>query len=74
MNKHNPKAGKGMVEAVHDDSVSDEEMDRALAARRDEVEALLKQGREEMARGEVAPLEPLHVFLNDARKRLNSAD
>jgi hypothetical protein len=74
MNKHNPKAGKGMVETVLGDAVSDEEMDRALAARRDEVEALLKQGRDEMTRGEVALLEPLHVLLNDARKRLNSAD
>jgi hypothetical protein len=74
MNKLNPKVGKGMVEAGLDDAISEEEMDRTLAVRRDEVEALLKQGRDEVARGEVAPLEPLHVFLNDARKRLNSAD
>ena len=73
MNTANPKLDKGIVEAVLDDNISDEEMDRTLAAQHDEIEAKLKEARDEAVRGEVAPLEPLHVFLNDARKRLKAA-
>lgn len=72
MNTANPKLGKGIVEAVPDD-ISDEEMDRALAAQRDEIDAKLEQARDEMARGEVAPLESLHVFLHEARTRFKAA-
>lgn len=72
MSTLNPKVSKGMVEAVLDDAISEEEMDRVLAAQHDHVEGMLKQGRDEMARGEVAPLESLHVFLQEARKRLKT--
>ncbi len=73
MSTANPKLGKGIVEAVLDDSISDEEMDRTLADQHDVIEAKLKEARDEAARGEVAVLEPLHVFLNDARKRFKAA-
>ncbi|HVY33921.1 MAG TPA: hypothetical protein VG960_05820 [Caulobacteraceae bacterium] len=72
MNSANPKPGKGIIEAILDDNISDQEMDRALADQRDEIDAKLKQARDEMVRGEVAPLEPLHVFLHEARTRFKA--
>lgn len=72
MNTAGPRIGKGIVEAVLDDAVSEEEMDHLLAGRRDEVNAKLQQAHDEKARGEVAPLEPLHVVLREARERLSS--
>jgi hypothetical protein len=59
----------GKVATALDENVSDAEMDRLLAERRDEIEALLDEARTSIARGEVAPLEPLHVFLRRARER-----
>lgn len=63
----------GTVEAVLDDNLSDAEMDRLLADRHAEIEAKLEEARAAKARGEFAPLEPLHVFLRRARERLKAA-
>ncbi|HEY4114565.1 MAG TPA: hypothetical protein VGM17_10950 [Rhizomicrobium sp.] len=52
--------------------MSDAEMDRLLADRHLEIEALLAEARSSIQRGEVAPLEPLHDFLRRARERVGS--
>jgi hypothetical protein len=52
-----------------DKNISDEEMDRLLVDRGDEIEALLAEARDARARGEFAPLEPLDAFLRRARER-----
>jgi hypothetical protein len=66
--RQNP--GKGIVEAVLDDAVSEEEMDRLLTDRVDEVNVKLAEARAERERGDLAPLEPLHVLLQAGRDRL----
>ena len=63
----------GAVATVLDENMSDAEMDRLLAERHDEVAAKLDEARAAKARGEFAPLEPLHVFLRRARERLKTA-
>jgi hypothetical protein len=65
--------GKGMVEALLDDKISDEEMDRLIADDVDEINALLQEAYDEAARGECAPLEPLHVLLQEAREQARQA-
>jgi len=60
----------GAPAAALDESLSDAEMDRLLAERHDEIEGLLEEARQARARGDSAPLEPLHVFLHRARERL----
>jgi hypothetical protein len=62
------------VEAALDEKISDGEMDKLLAERHEEVEALLREGREAKSRGAVAEIEPLHVFLRRARERLKAAE
>jgi hypothetical protein len=57
------------VAAVLGDILSEAEVDRLLADRHEEIEAKLDQARAAEARGEFAPLEPLHVFLGRARER-----
>ncbi|HWE05505.1 MAG TPA: hypothetical protein VG274_02280 [Rhizomicrobium sp.] len=59
----------GKVATALDENVSDAEMDQLLGDRHDEIEALLEEARQAIRRGEVAPLEPLHVFLRRARER-----
>lgn len=59
----------GRVASALEDNLSDAELDRLLRERHDEVEALLEEAREAKARGDVAPLEPLHLFLRRARER-----
>jgi hypothetical protein len=59
----------GTIATALDENISDEEMDRLLTDRHDEIETLLAEAREAKARGEFAPLEPLHVFLRRARER-----
>jgi hypothetical protein len=61
--------GKGIVEAVLDDSISDEEMDDLLAEDHEEINALLQEAYDAKERGEFAPLEPLHVLLAEERAR-----
>ena len=63
-----PKLGKGAVEATFDHDISDQEMDRLLAGRHDEIDAMLREAYEERARGDFAPLEPLEVLLREARE------
>jgi len=63
------KSELGKVASALEENVSDTEMDRLLAERRDEIEALLGEARESIARGDVTPLEPLHAFLRRARER-----
>lgn len=58
----------GRVAAALDENISDEEMDLLLADRREEIELLLEEAREDERRGDEAPLEPLHKFLQRARK------
>ena len=55
-------------------TLPDEEMDRLLEARHDEIEALLAEGRAAIERGEVAPLPPLHDFLREARERFEAGE
>jgi len=69
MNTTSPHIGKGMVERVLDDAISEEEMDRLLADDVDGINALLQEAYDEVARGECAPLEPLHVLLQEAREQ-----
>ncbi|RJF87479.1 hypothetical protein D3874_11000 [Oleomonas cavernae] len=63
---------KGTVEAILEDTVSEEEMDRLLASRHDEIGAMLEEAHQDRARGDFAPLEPLQVFLREARERFNA--
>ena len=65
----NPR--KMIVETDLDDDFSDEHMDRLLAERHVEIETMLQQARDEQARGEIAPLEPLQTVLAEARRRLS---
>ncbi len=63
----------GAVATAHDENISDAEMDRLLAGRHGEVESLLGEARAAIARGDTAPLEPLHEFLRRARERFKVA-
>jgi hypothetical protein len=64
-----PKASQGIVKSILDDHVSESEMDSLLADRRGEIDAKLIEAYEDKARGDFAPLEPLHALLRDARER-----
>jgi len=46
---------------------TDADIDQFLAEHHDEVAAKLAAGRDQIARGEAAPLEPLDVLLGEAR-------
>ena len=61
----------GKVATALDENISGEEMDALLAERREEIEALLDEARRDQERGDEAPLEPLHVFLRQARERFS---
>jgi hypothetical protein len=50
-------------------TISEEEMDRLLEARHDEIVAMLDEAYAQKARGEFRELEPLHVFLQRAHAR-----
>jgi hypothetical protein len=63
---------KGPVAKVLDEELSDAALDRHLADRHEEIEASLREAREAKARGNQAPLEPLHIFLKRARKRFKA--
>jgi hypothetical protein len=65
------KKDLGKVAAALEENLSDAEMDRLLSERHDEIETLLDEAREARARGDVAPLEPLHDFLRRARERFD---
>jgi hypothetical protein len=47
----------------------DADIDQFLAEHHDDVAAQLAAGRDQVARGEAVPLEPLDVLLRDARAR-----
>ena len=68
-----PKPGKLLVETAIGDTLSDEEMDRALSSRRREVDAKLKPAHEDRALGADAPLEPIHVLLAQERERFKAS-
>ena len=67
MRDTNPRIGKGIVEEVLDDMISDEEMDYLLAEGHDEINALLQEAYDAKARGESALMEPLHILLAEER-------
>jgi hypothetical protein len=69
MSAPKPKPDKTIAPAVPGDEISDEEMDRRLADRRDEIDAKLQEAYADKARGDFAPLEPLEVLLREARER-----
>jgi len=48
---------------------TDADIDRFLAEHHDAVAAKLAAGRDEIARGDAAPLEPLDALLREARER-----
>lgn len=62
----------GRVARALDENISEAEMDQLLAGHEDEIDALLKEARFARSRGEFAPLEPLHVFLRQARERFKA--
>jgi hypothetical protein len=66
----NLKRDFGKVVSALGENVPDAEMDTLLKSRQDEIEILLEEARQAKARGEIAPLEPLHDFLRRARERL----
>ncbi len=68
-----PEAGRGIVETVLGDEISDEEMDRLLVQDRVEIDDLLQEAYEAKERGEFAPLEPLHVLLAEERARVKAS-
>lgn len=59
----NPPLKRDFGKSALGENLPDAEMDTLLNSRHDEIEALLEEAREAKARGDVAPLEPLHVFL-----------
>jgi hypothetical protein len=63
------KKDLGRVASALEENLSDAELDRLLADQHEQIEALLEEAREAKARGDAAPLEPLHVFLSRARER-----
>ncbi len=63
----------GTVETVLDENLSEAEMDRLLADRHDEIQAKLDEAQAAKERGDVAPAEPLHVFLRRARERFKAS-
>ena len=54
--------------ATRDEARSDAELERFIADHHDEIEGKLQEARASIARGDVAPLEPLEVLLRDARR------
>lgn len=48
---------------------TDADIDRFLAHHHDEVAAKLAAARDQIARGDAAPLEPLEALLSEARER-----
>ena len=71
MNSKTMSKGQG-IEAV--ETISEEEMERRLEAQHDEVVAMLEEARAQRERGEFAPLEPLHVFLKEARENFEAGE
>jgi hypothetical protein len=63
----NPTLRRDFGKSALGENLPVSEMDTLLSNRHDEIEALLEEAREAKARGDVAPLEPLHVFLRRAR-------
>ena len=62
---------KPPIAEILDEDMTDAELDRVLAERHEEVEALLEEARIAKSEGRSAPLEPLHEFLRRARDRFN---
>jgi hypothetical protein len=52
-----------------DETVTDAETERFIAAHHGEIEAKLRKARASVARGRAKPLEPLATLLRDARRR-----
>ena len=48
---------------------ADADLDRFLVENHDDIAAKLAAGREQVARGEAMPLEPLETLLRDARAK-----
>jgi len=71
MNVKPTKQAKTFV--TRDEERSDAETERFIADHHDEIEAKLQQAQASIARGDVAPLEPLEVLLRDARRRFKAA-
>jgi hypothetical protein len=62
--------GKGIE--TFTESISEKEMDRRLEAQHDEVVAMLEQAKDSIACGDVASLEPLHLFLRKAQENFEA--
>lgn len=63
----NAKVTKVQRAALRD---TDADIDQFMVDHHDEVAAKLAAGREQIARGEASPLEPLDALLRDARAAL----
>ncbi len=68
-----PQIGKGLVEDVLDNTISDDQIDCLLAEDHDEINALLQEAYDAKERGDSARLEPLHVLLAEERARFNAS-
>jgi len=64
-----PRIETGMVEAMLDETISEADLDLRFAEGRDEINTLLQEAYDAKARGDSAPLEPLHVLLAEERAR-----
>ncbi len=71
MNTKPTKQAKTFV--TRDEELSDAETEQFIADHHDEIEAKLKDAQASIARGEVAPLEPLDVLLRDVRRSFKAA-
>ena len=49
------------------EAVTEADIERYLKEHHDEIAGKLQEAEESIARGDVAPLEPLHVLLREAR-------
>jgi len=64
--QHEPQTRNAQRAAEAD---TDADIERFLTENRTDVAAKLAAGREQIARGEAAPLEPLDALLRDARAK-----
>ena len=56
---------KSLSEYIERETVTDEDIEQFLKDNHDEVAAMLQEAEDSIARGDVAPLEPLPVLLRE---------
>ena len=53
---------------TYDDGVTDAQMEQFLVDQHAEIEALLREAKDDIENGRTGPLQPLEEFLKDARR------